>query len=529
MATKQMKISFTFANSSIEAPPQDPATRARIRKQAIKQAFAARKQDGTQKRYNVRQSPVFVRDKLVAPSVSGINLSRSDTEFKVNVEDHNALEVDDFFAAEEPIEPASDDNEIPKVDHLSLVLRESQTLYANVSGTGYEQITHKYGFNILDLSDLATFHVGRSTRTSLSSNPCQLVNLRQYQPWSFLSFLPSTYEHFPCIRYAAECVAARVRQILSPGEVHHSTVIALYVKALKHLQEVLNTPKRCLKPEVLFATEIMAIYELLATSDEIAWVRHAAGAARLIQFRGPANFTTEFEKALFMAHAGAISNEALLKNERCFLEEDQWRDVFQSIIVRDSAISDRSEAAITMLMIKSSAPGIAKDVTSAVVQQLSTDSPFVIAVADRARQLHATLLSWHDNYKELLGDDPSDICTATIEGDSRCKIMGVYLSCMVLANRFMAAVCPLEQQEREEEAQEVVNRIFELQKHVSRVRPQACLYLVQAVGLARVTAVTTQDWQCISESKDASFGGPRRVISRWRFERWCELFGRKTS
>jgi len=44
----------------------------------------------------------------------------------------------------------------------------------------------------------------------------------------------------------------------------------------------------------------------LDPSGETAWIRHAAGAARLIQLRGPKNYTTEFEKALLMAHTGPI-------------------------------------------------------------------------------------------------------------------------------------------------------------------------------------------------------------------------------
>jgi hypothetical protein len=46
--------------------------------------------------------------------------------------------------------------------------------------------------------------------------------------------------------------------------------------------------------------------QLLDPSGETAWIRHAAGAARLIQLRGPDNYSTDFEKALFMAHTGPI-------------------------------------------------------------------------------------------------------------------------------------------------------------------------------------------------------------------------------
>jgi hypothetical protein len=248
MATMQMNHSFTFVNSSIATPPQDPTRRAHVRKQAIKQAFAARKHEGSQKKYNVRQAPVFIRDNALAPFTSGVDI---------------AVRDGDLYMTDKPAGLDRDDNDTAIIERLSLILHESkQTISPNPSLKGYERLTLKYGFNILDLSDLATFHVGRSTRSVLSLDPSQVFSLQQFKPWSFLSFLPSSYEHSLCIKYAADCVAARVRQILSPEEIGHSTVIALYVKALITLQQALNCTKRSTKPEVLFATEIMAIYEV---------------------------------------------------------------------------------------------------------------------------------------------------------------------------------------------------------------------------------------------------------------------------
>lgn len=219
----------------------------------------------------------------------------------------------------------------------------------------------------------------------------------------------------------------------------------------------------------------------------------------------------------------------MLNNERCFLEEEPWQEVFQSIILKEAVISDRSEVAITLLMIKATIPGIMKVITSVVSQQLNIDSPLVMEVTNRAHQLRLNLLSWHSNYRNVLGDGPSDICTGTIEGDSRCKIIGVYFSCLLLSNRLIAAVSPSEQRQREEEAQQLTTTIFDLQKHIVMRRPQASLFVVQAVGFAHVTRATTQDWQETTESKQENSGKPGKVITRWKFERWCELFGRKIS
>lgn len=50
----------------------------------------------------------------------------------------------------------------------------------------------------------------------------------------------------------------------------------------------------------------MGMMQLLDPTGETAWIRHAAGAARLIQVRGPQSYDSDFEKALFMAHTGPV-------------------------------------------------------------------------------------------------------------------------------------------------------------------------------------------------------------------------------
>lgn len=216
----------------------------------------------------------------------------------------------------------------------------------------------------------------------------------------------------------------------------------------------------------------------------------------------------------------------MLNNESCFLEEEEWKEVFRSIIVNDPVLSDRSEVAVSLLIIKATVPGIMRDVTHAVLNQLHTFSPTVENLADRAQQLRTDLLMWRRKYVRVLGKNGSNIHTGTIEGDSRCKTIAIYLSCLMLSNRLIAAVRPSEKLEREKEVQQLVAEIFELQEHLTTVRPQASLFIVQAVGFAHAMAATTLDWQ-ETPGTEGNFDIPERVISRWIFERWCESFGHK--
>jgi hypothetical protein len=57
-------------------------------------------------------------------------------------------------------------------------------------------------------------------------------------------------------------VISRARQIISPNQNWEAAVITFYVKALDSLQKALDSPKERFKPEVLCATEILALYEV---------------------------------------------------------------------------------------------------------------------------------------------------------------------------------------------------------------------------------------------------------------------------
>ena len=119
-----------------------------------------------------------------------------------------------------------------------------------------------YNFDVVDLSALASLHLGRCAGETLSADPSQLTSLLRYKE-SYLSYLPSRYEHSACLKDAVDCIIARVRQILSPNERKlESTVIPLYLRALNSLQKALDSPIQRYEPEVLCAIEILALYEV---------------------------------------------------------------------------------------------------------------------------------------------------------------------------------------------------------------------------------------------------------------------------
>jgi len=539
MVEQTPQVEFQFVNATIKNPsvPQDVAVRALIRKQAMKKASAARRRDGNYGKHNLRQLPLFLFEETnVAqePSVRPI-VTSPETDYGRSVQkvEEEAEEIKD-----KDIQLWSRKQEKAFVDQQRWLAKLALNKYLppRVSSTGYELMSSKSGFDIVELSTLATLHVGRATRRAISGDPYQLVHqLRTQKQWSYLSFLPSLYGHVTCLNDAVDCAVARAQRVVSPNQITEAQVISYYLKALDSLQKALDSPKERVKAEVLCATEILGLYEvniltclarrstnstkLLEPSDEIAWIRHAAGAARLIQLRGPNHYGTEFEKALFMAHSGSIMTEALLNNERCFLEQDMWKSVFRSVVVEGSLVSDRSEIVVSLLILKSHIPGTFVDVTS-IVSHENHDPAYIFRMILFIQQLRSDLLDWHDDYQSILKQAPK-ILPGTMEYDRQCKVVATYLSCIILVNRLLAAMNSPQRVKLELETRAYINQMLDMESEAQSTKSAACLFMAQTAGVAKATIAVTKDW--LEEPQD---GENKGLVEKWKFDKWCRTMGR---
>jgi hypothetical protein len=246
--TPPARVQFVNATVTNPSAPKDPAVRALIRKQAMKMAADTRRRGGNYGKHNLRQYPVFYQ-------------SKGDGAAAEEIFDLDGLDSQPLSA-----EGLQSQNCLPNMRIGRDVEREmpsTRKIPLKPSAKGYELITMKNGFDIIDLSTLATYHVGRATAQALSSDPLQLLKLLDFKQWSYMSYLPSLYGSSACLDNAIDCIIARVRHIIAPnGETGEREVIRLYLKAIDSLQKALNSPSQRLAPHVLCATEILALYEV---------------------------------------------------------------------------------------------------------------------------------------------------------------------------------------------------------------------------------------------------------------------------
>jgi hypothetical protein len=218
--------------------------------------------------------------------------------------------------------------------------------------------------------------------------------------------------------------------------------------------------------------------------------------------------------------------ESLLNNERCFLAQPAWQAVFQSLIVPGpSEISDRSETVVSLLIIKSRVSALFADITAAVCSPHAYDSSQANHIVSQASALRSDLLQWRSSYEHLLVQTPIP-CIGTVEYNKRCEIISTYISCSMLANRLLTAISfnSCKSAELEGETQLLAAQMLALESQVKDVCPHTRLFLAQAVFVAKATMATAGEW--VAESCES---GGEIIIEKWRFERWCWLFGRKVS
>ena len=151
----------------------------------------------------------------------------------------------------------------------------------------------------------------------LSSEPDRLRGLLTCRQKSYFSYILPRLGHVPVLDDAFCCLIAAAQCMLLPSRSSRDVLFIHYGKALRSLQTAVDDPKTRCDTEVLCATAILAMFEvslirelwlirltgsqMLSSSDGRMWSEHIAGASRLIEFRGPSNFNTDFDRLLLLS------------------------------------------------------------------------------------------------------------------------------------------------------------------------------------------------------------------------------------
>lgn len=388
-----MDNNFPFIVSDGPKLRNDPQTRQIIRKQAMRDVGIARKRKGT---FGKQDTGQFASNRTavpIRPSVSSTSGNSSSSSATASPE---TLSSGTSVSTKE-----TDDTGFDESFDWQLVPTNGKKCYADRSAftpsaslfSSYETTRSKFSVDITDLSMLTNFNVGKSTIPALSADPSRLAALLGEQQWSYMEYIPRRYGQSQCLTAATDCVLAKVRSLLAPHIVNEQTQLRLYAKALHSLQKAIsNSASDCVSPDVLCATQMLSLHELLDASNDSGWSHHVHGSVRIVKHRGTQRFTTDFEKALFAAHAGTVVGESLLDNEHCYLAEQEWSTLYLSLEKESDFLDDRSPLTLKIRHSMFALPGKLAHIVSEPAT--STNPNVRIVVRRRCTRERPTVVRW---------------------------------------------------------------------------------------------------------------------------------------
>lgn len=182
--------------------------------------------------------------------------------------------------------------------------------------------------------------------TTLSENPARIaINFSGHGVW--LAQLASRTEVSSTLLHAIRAISLSFlgRKTRDQNLIQNARLI--YGKTLLRLNKSLRDPIEGYASDTLSATVLLTFYEMVNCTEQHSWVRHAGGAAHLMQLRGAHRHRTDFDKAIFLACRLSMVIESYYTGKPCFLSAAPWLELSQEIhhsSPKKSAFDDAREA-----------------------------------------------------------------------------------------------------------------------------------------------------------------------------------------
>lgn len=225
-----------------------------MRQSAMRDVARARKQKRDYGQHNLVQYPVFVNP---APS------STEDLGLYDDDESTTTITVCDSVALVSPIKAAAD------IGVYSSATSHHHDAIPSALSTPPGLTLPGEFLILLELMPLTGLRLGIAGLPLLTSEPARLRDLftvPQLGSRRLLSFLPSRYAQVSSVRYATDCIIAKLRQVTQPldSRTRKGEMIMLqhYSNALKALQIAIDDENERLTAETLCAAELLGVFEV---------------------------------------------------------------------------------------------------------------------------------------------------------------------------------------------------------------------------------------------------------------------------
>lgn len=179
---------------------------------------------------------------------------------------------------------------------------------------------------------VAAFHIRRKAAQLLDAQPERALDALRCRQWCSVSATFASLGRSPYLDGAIACVVSKVQQVVS-GAPSEERILICYSDALQLLRAAVQDPALHDRLDMLAASQLLAVYEMLDSPDTLAWSRHIAGVAAMAKLQGRQEgrssiLTTEQAAPMFV--------EALLNDDDGFFESKQWKALLQILTNKQS-------------------------------------------------------------------------------------------------------------------------------------------------------------------------------------------------
>lgn len=109
----------------------------------------------------------------------------------------------------------------------------------------------------------------------------------------------------------------------------------MYGRALSHLIRSLNNPALATTDDTLGAAILLGVFEMVCSSGQKSWMIHSRGISYLFQARGAQAHAHGLGRTFLLSFRGFLVYDALIRGERCFLEDKEWKSIIPDMINED--------------------------------------------------------------------------------------------------------------------------------------------------------------------------------------------------
>lgn len=142
-------------------------------------------------------------------------------------------------------------------------------------------------------------------------------------------------------------------------------------------------------------------------------------------------------------------------------------------------------------------------------------------------ELRRSLFEWCQKYNQYTKKGHSELPRTRDGKGKQFEVLGLCFTCLIIVDRLIFALDPLQQLASEEEAQKLAAQVVTMEQDAISVKDLADLFMALKVHVAKATMATANRWREGRDTLKAVLGSNACPISEEIFVNWCESIGWK--